>query len=41
MIHCFIQAPGYGDIRVTVEKAPDSAPLEETIDVVLRITNCW
>ncbi|WAR23492.1 TPC13-like protein [Mya arenaria] len=33
-------APGYGDIRVTVETAPDSAPLEETVQVLLKITNC-
>ncbi|XP_052284198.1 trafficking protein particle complex subunit 13-like isoform X2 [Dreissena polymorpha] len=33
-------APGYGDVRVTVEKAPDSAALEDTVDIVLRITNC-
>ncbi|XP_060576293.1 trafficking protein particle complex subunit 13-like isoform X2 [Ruditapes philippinarum] len=33
-------APGYGDIRVTVEKMPDSVPLEKTFDVTLRITNC-
>ncbi|VDH91879.1 trafficking protein particle complex subunit 13 [Mytilus galloprovincialis] len=33
-------APGYGDIRVTVEKVPDTVLLENTFEVVCRITNC-
>jgi hypothetical protein len=32
---------GYGDIRVTVEKVPDTVLLENTFEVVCRITNCW
>jgi len=37
----WFQAPGYGDIRVTVEKVPDTVLLENTFEVVCRITNCW
>ncbi|KAL4236616.1 Trafficking protein particle complex subunit 13 [Mactra antiquata] len=33
-------APGYGDIRVTVEHIADDVPLEKTFNVTLRITNC-
>ncbi|KAK3089805.1 hypothetical protein FSP39_006667 [Pinctada imbricata] len=33
-------APGYGDIRVTVEEVPDTVMLESTFGVVCRITNC-
>ncbi|KAK3591158.1 hypothetical protein CHS0354_029005 [Potamilus streckersoni] len=33
-------APGYGDIRVTVEEVPDTVPLETTFRVLCRITNC-
>lgn len=33
-------APGYGDIKVTVEKVADTVPLETTFDILLRITNC-
>ena len=35
------QAPGYGDIRLTVESVPDTVTLETTFNVVCRITNCW
>ncbi|XP_012946357.1 trafficking protein particle complex subunit 13 [Aplysia californica] len=33
-------APGYGDIRLTVESVPDTIALETTFDLVCRITNC-
>uniref|UniRef100_A0A2C9M5S2 Trafficking protein particle complex subunit 13 n=1 Tax=Biomphalaria glabrata TaxID=6526 RepID=A0A2C9M5S2_BIOGL len=33
-------APGYGDIRLTVESVPDTIALESTFDIVCRITNC-
>ncbi|XP_025109816.1 trafficking protein particle complex subunit 13-like isoform X2 [Pomacea canaliculata] len=33
-------APGYGDIRLTVESVPDTVTLETTFNVVCRITNC-
>ncbi|XP_069127207.1 trafficking protein particle complex subunit 13-like isoform X1 [Argopecten irradians] len=33
-------APGYGDIRVTVESVPDTVQLEVTFNIVCRITNC-
>ncbi|CAL1529945.1 unnamed protein product [Lymnaea stagnalis] len=33
-------APGYGDIRLTVESVPDTVSLESTFDIVCRITNC-
>nr|KAG5705877.1 hypothetical protein BaRGS_030767 [Batillaria attramentaria] len=34
-------APGYGDIRLTVESVPDTVTLETTFNIVCRITNCW
>ncbi|XP_064605247.1 trafficking protein particle complex subunit 13-like isoform X2 [Liolophura sinensis] len=33
-------APGYGDIRLTVESIPASVPLENTFNMVCRVTNC-
>lgn len=33
-------APGYGDIRLTVETVPDTVLLENTFQIVCRITNC-
>ena len=36
-----LQAPGYGDIKVTVEKVADTVPLETNFDICLKITNCW
>ncbi|XP_070196240.1 trafficking protein particle complex subunit 13-like [Littorina saxatilis] len=33
-------APGYGDIRLTVESVPDTVTLETTFNIVCRITNC-
>ncbi|RUS92093.1 hypothetical protein EGW08_000117 [Elysia chlorotica] len=33
-------APGYGDIRLTVESVPDTVALESTFELVCRITNC-
>ncbi|XP_041356918.1 trafficking protein particle complex subunit 13-like isoform X1 [Gigantopelta aegis] len=33
-------APGYGDIRLTVESVPDTVSLETTFNLTCRITNC-
>ncbi|CAG5134188.1 unnamed protein product, partial [Candidula unifasciata] len=33
-------APGYGDIRLTVESVPDTVALESSFDLVCKITNC-
>lgn len=34
------QAPGYGDIRLSLEVIPDTVDLEEPFDIVCKITNC-
>ncbi|KAL8560725.1 hypothetical protein ACOMHN_046408 [Nucella lapillus] len=34
-------APGFGDIRVTVESVPDTVTMETTFLIVCRIVNCW
>ena len=36
---CF-QAPGYGDLRVTVESIPDYVQVEQVFTLVCKITNC-
>ncbi|ESO89020.1 hypothetical protein LOTGIDRAFT_106290 [Lottia gigantea] len=33
-------APGYGDIKLTIESIPDSVKLESIFNVTCRITNC-
>uniref|UniRef100_A0AAY4DK31 Trafficking protein particle complex subunit 13 n=1 Tax=Denticeps clupeoides TaxID=299321 RepID=A0AAY4DK31_9TELE len=33
-------APGYGDIRLTLESVPDTVNLEEPFDITCKITNC-
>ena len=33
-------ALGYGDVRLTVEKVPDVAPIEKTFNISCRLTNC-
>ncbi|XP_052686089.1 trafficking protein particle complex subunit 13-like [Crassostrea angulata] len=33
-------APGYGDIKVTLEETPDSVVLESSFNFICRITNC-
>ncbi|XP_041826556.1 trafficking protein particle complex subunit 13 isoform X1 [Melanotaenia boesemani] len=33
-------APGYGDIRLSLEMIPDTVNLEEPFDIVCKITNC-
>uniref|UniRef100_A0A3P9M736 Trafficking protein particle complex subunit 13 n=1 Tax=Oryzias latipes TaxID=8090 RepID=A0A3P9M736_ORYLA len=33
-------APGYGDIRLSLEIIPDTVNLEEPFDIVCKITNC-
>ncbi|CAI9727254.1 Hypothetical predicted protein [Octopus vulgaris] len=33
-------APGYGDIRLTVESIPDTVSIETTFTITFRITNC-
>lgn len=35
-----LQAPGYGDIRLSLEMIPDTVNLEEPFDIVCKITNC-
>lgn len=37
---CVFQAPGYGDIRLSLEVIPDTVNLEEPFDIVCKITNC-
>lgn len=38
---CFLaQAPGYGDIRLSLEVIPDTVNLEEPFDIICKITNC-
>ncbi|KAI8509602.1 Trafficking protein particle complex subunit 13 [Branchiostoma belcheri] len=33
-------APGYGDIRLTVEQIPDGVPMEKPFNFKCRVTNC-
>jgi len=33
-------APGYGDLRLTVEKIPATVKLQETFEIVCRLHNC-
>ncbi|XP_064624897.1 trafficking protein particle complex subunit 13-like isoform X2 [Lineus longissimus] len=33
-------APGYGDIRLTVEYMPDAIPVEKPFNVTYKVTNC-
>lgn len=33
-------APGYGDIRLSLEIIPDTVNLEEPFDIICKITNC-
>lgn len=35
-----LQAPGYGDIRLSLEMIPDTVNLEEPFDIICKITNC-
>ncbi len=37
----FFKAPGYGDIRLTMESLPEAVPLEKTFPVKVKVTNCW
>lgn len=37
---CVLQAPGYGDIRLSLEVIPDTVNLEEPFDIICKITNC-
>lgn len=34
------QAPGYGDVRLSLETIPDTVSLEEPFDITCKITNC-
>lgn len=34
------QAPGYGDVRLSLETIPDTVNLEEPFDITCKITNC-
>ena len=38
---CYLQVPGYGDIRLTVVSIPEAIPTEKTFDFKLKVTNCW
>ncbi|XP_070564282.1 trafficking protein particle complex subunit 13-like [Ptychodera flava] len=33
-------APGYGDIRLTIEQIPDGVQLEQSFEVKCKVTNC-
>uniref|UniRef100_A0A4W4FES3 Trafficking protein particle complex subunit 13 n=1 Tax=Electrophorus electricus TaxID=8005 RepID=A0A4W4FES3_ELEEL len=33
-------APGYGDVRLSLELIPDTVSLEEPFDIICKITNC-
>ncbi|KAK7896074.1 hypothetical protein WMY93_021399 [Mugilogobius chulae] len=33
-------APGYGDIRLSMEMIPDTVNLEEPFDIICKVTNC-
>uniref|UniRef100_A0A665V2A2 Uncharacterized protein n=1 Tax=Echeneis naucrates TaxID=173247 RepID=A0A665V2A2_ECHNA len=33
-------APGYGDIRLSLEMIPDTVNLEEPFDIICKVTNC-
>ena len=35
-----LKAPGYGDIRLSLEMIPDTVNLEEPFDIICKITNC-
>lgn len=35
-----LQAPGYGDIRLSLDMIPDTVNLEEPFDIICKITNC-
>lgn len=37
---CFLQAPGYGDVRLSLELVPDTVNIEEPFDITCKITNC-
>lgn len=41
ILYTLLQAPQYGDVRVTVEKIPSVVQLEQQFDVALAITNIW
>ncbi|XP_016097812.1 trafficking protein particle complex subunit 13-like [Sinocyclocheilus grahami] len=34
------EAPGYGDVRLSLELIPDTVSLEEPFDITCKITNC-
>lgn len=34
------QAPGYGDVRLSLETIPDTVNLEEPFDITCKVTNC-
>lgn len=41
LCHLFVlKAPGYGDIRLSMETIPDTVNLEEPFDIICKITNC-
>ena len=41
MSYCVLQAPGYGDIRLTISQLPHSELIEKVFDVQMLVTNCW
>ena len=42
MLLCVVslQAPGYGDVRLSLEYIQDTVNIEEPFDITCKITNC-
>ena len=40
-ILALLQAPGYGDIRLTVTSMPDAIQVEKVFILQVTVTNCW
>ncbi len=38
---CVFQAPGYGDVRLSVHSIPDVIELEKTFELACKVINCW
>lgn len=41
MVSFSLQAPGCGDIKVTVEDIPQTVTVGETFEMHIKVTNCW
>lgn len=37
----WLQAPAYGDLRLTVHTVPDAVQLEKTFPLTCKVVNCW